>query len=170
MKKQKFPFLIVLFLYFINVNATVSFTGEPIIISRHNSALYIHLEKKIHFDYNQIKINKATKLILYKLAKQLLDNKDVKIEIQVYTDTRNNPRFSLNITQQRADRIKEYLVLCGVNPNNLFARGYGDTNVINKCKPFVKCTEAEHDVNRRVAFKILNPEKLQNYKFLKKSR
>jgi len=38
----------------------------------------------------------------------------------------------------------------------LKAKGYGETKLLNKCKDGVKCTEEEHQLNRRTEFRILS--------------
>ena len=166
MKKQLLPLLFVLI--FQTIQATKTTNNDPIEIYRNKYSLFLSLDTKLTFTYNNISLSDNTKIELKKVAKILLSQKDLKVEIQVYTDTRNDPEFSLKITQKRADRIKEFLINNGVNQKNIFAKGYGDTVITNKCKPFVKCTDAEHAVNRRVEFKILNPEKLTNFKMVKK--
>jgi outer membrane protein OmpA-like peptidoglycan-associated protein len=45
-----------------------------------------------------------------------------------------------------------------VAPSRLSAIGYGETQILNHCIDGVKCTEEEHQVNRRVEFKILSTE------------
>jgi len=36
------------------------------------------------------------------------------------------------------------------------AKGYGETQLINKCANGVPCTEAEHQLNRRTEVKVLS--------------
>ncbi len=163
MKKQQFTLVILLLI------STLTFSiNDPIKIYHKKATIYVHLNNPVKFEYNSDKLNNSAKTELKILAKNLILNNDLKVEIGVFTDTRNDPEFSLEITGKRANLIKQYLVKCGVNPDNLIAKGYGDTVIINKCKPFVKCTDAEHKKNRRVEFKILNPEKLTDFKMVKK--
>jgi peptidoglycan-associated lipoprotein len=35
------------------------------------------------------------------------------------------------------------------------AKGYGETQLVNRCADGVPCTEAEHQQNRRTAFRVL---------------
>src|SRR5271165_7492004 len=58
---------------------------------------------------------------------------------------------NLNLSQRRADAVKDYLVSKGVSPSNLTAKGYG------KAKPIVSNDTAEGRAqNRRVAFELTN--------------
>jgi outer membrane protein OmpA-like peptidoglycan-associated protein len=49
----------------------------------------------------------------------------------------------------------EYLIQNGIDRERLTAKGYGETELINKCADGVKCTEAEHQQNRRSEFIIV---------------
>jgi len=44
----------------------------------------------------------------------------------------------------------------GVKKEQLVAKGYGETQLKNKCKNGVTCSEEEHAVNRRVEIKVLD--------------
>jgi Outer membrane protein and related peptidoglycan-associated (lipo)proteins len=48
----------------------------------------------------------------------------------------------------------QWLVKNGVNANRLTGRGYGETQLVNKCSDGVSCTEEEHQANRRSEFII----------------
>jgi hypothetical protein len=58
------------------------------------------------------------------------------------------------LSQKRAEAAIRYLSFSGINPVRLTARGYGETKLVNQCADGVKCTEAEHQANRRTEFKI----------------
>ena len=141
---------------------------DPLKITRKKFSLLVFVPNKLFYEKESVKLSESDKYNLGVIANGLLQNKDLKVQIKVFYDTTLDPEASKNITQKRAEAIKNYLVVCGVNPDNLIAKGYGDTVIINKCKPFVKCTEAEHAVNRRVELVIVNPEKLEHYKMVKK--
>ena len=48
----------------------------------------------------------------------------------------------------------DYLVQQKIDPARLTAKGYGETKLLNKCKDGVKCSEEEHQINRRTEFRI----------------
>ncbi|WP_428982476.1 OmpA family protein, partial [Pedobacter punctiformis] len=41
-----------------------------------------------------------------------------------------------------------------ISKNRIEAKGYGETRLLNRCTNGVKCTPAEHQLNRRTEFKI----------------
>ena len=44
----------------------------------------------------------------------------------------------------------------GIEASSLTAKGYGETQLINKCSDGVSCTEEEHQANRRSEFIIIS--------------
>ncbi|HQN57810.1 MAG TPA: OmpA family protein, partial [Saprospiraceae bacterium] len=59
------------------------------------------------------------------------------------------------LSQRRADSAKNYLVAKGIVPERIQAVGYGETMLLNNCGNDVKCSEEEHQLNRRTEFKIV---------------
>ncbi|WP_459641480.1 OmpA family protein, partial [Flavobacterium sp. CGRL2] len=43
----------------------------------------------------------------------------------------------------------------GISEERLSAKGYGETQLVNKCADGVKCTEKQHMQNRRSEFIII---------------
>jgi outer membrane protein OmpA-like peptidoglycan-associated protein len=48
-----------------------------------------------------------------------------------------------------------WLIENGVDKTRLTAKGYGESQLINKCADNVNCTAEEHQVNRRSEFIII---------------
>jgi outer membrane protein OmpA-like peptidoglycan-associated protein/uncharacterized protein YidB (DUF937 family) len=71
------------------------------------------------------------------------------LEIDGYTDNTGDPAANLQLSQQRADAIRLYLVQQGVNPNALLGKGYGDTQPIA-----TNATEEGKFRNRRIEFTV----------------
>jgi outer membrane protein OmpA-like peptidoglycan-associated protein len=50
----------------------------------------------------------------------------------------------------------------GISSERLTGKGYGERMLVNNCTNGVKCTEEEHQLNRRTEFVIKNPEVINN--------
>ena len=83
-------------------------------------------------------------------------NPSIKIEVKSHTDSRAPDSYNLNLSNERAQSTKNYIVSKGIDSNRVFSKGYGETELINKCSNGVKCTQAEHAMNRRTEFVIIN--------------
>ncbi len=111
--------------------------------------------KSIYFDFNDDKIlPDAEKDLAY--LKTLMDQyADMVIELSSHTDCRGDNEFNKKLSQRRANSTKAWLVEEGVAPARIKSVGYGETKLLNKCKDGVKCSEEEHQLNRRSEFKII---------------
>ena len=61
----------------------------------------------------------------------------------------------MNLSKKRAKSVVDHLVGKGIAKARLTPKGYGETKLVNKCGNKVKCTEEEHQENRRVELKVL---------------
>jgi outer membrane protein OmpA-like peptidoglycan-associated protein len=91
---------------------------------------------------------------LDKLADFMLDNPDFHLAISGHTDSDGREEFNLQLSQERAEAIMEYLVYFGnVSEDRIEAKGFGSS------KPLVEETSDENkNLNRRVEFEITRQE------------
>lgn len=85
---------------------------------------------------------------------QIMKQYPISAELSSHTDCRASHAYNIELSQKRAESAVRYIVLKGIDPARLKAKGYGETNLINHCSDGVDCTEAEHQANRRTEFKI----------------
>lgn len=112
----------------------------------------------IYYDYDQWDIRPDAAVELDKLAKVFLSNPGLTFELSSHTDSRGGDTYNLVLSDARAKSAVDYLVRHGVPPERLVAKGYGETMLVNQCRNGVKCTEEEHQANRRTEFKVLSRE------------
>ena len=72
------------------------------------------------------------------------------IEIGGYTDNTGDPASNLQLSEQRAMAVRDYLVKQGVDPAAVVAKGYGDTKPIAS-----NDTEEGKFHNRRIEFSVV---------------
>lgn len=111
--------------------------------------------RHIYFDLDKSYIRKDAKVELEKIVEVLTQNPTIKIEIGSHTDSRQTKQYNQGLSQRRAKSTLDYLVKRGINKNRLTAKGYGETQLVNQCADGVKCSEAEHQLNRRSTFVIV---------------
>ncbi|BDD04988.1 OmpA family protein [Aureibacter tunicatorum] len=87
---------------------------------------------------------------LDKLVNILNDNDDMVIEISGHTDNRGSLKAKMRLSQERADKVKEYLLSNGIDKDRVTAKGYGSMKPVTG-----NGTEEQRKQNRRVEFKIL---------------
>jgi outer membrane protein OmpA-like peptidoglycan-associated protein len=112
----------------------------------------------IYYDYNKANIRPDAAKVLDTLVKVLKDNPNVKVEIGSHTDSRGKDAYNMRLSQARAQSVVDYLVQHGIDASLLAAKGYGETQPVNKCTNGVKCTEEEYQANRRTTFKVTSAE------------
>lgn len=78
------------------------------------------------------------------------------MDIRSHTDSRQPASNNMILSEKRAQSTKDWLVRHGIDGGRLTAKGYGETMLVNKCKDGVKCSEADHQKNRRSEFIITN--------------
>ena len=86
----------------------------------------------------------------------LKSNPGTRIELSSHTDSRGSKAYNKHLSQMRADAIKSYLISKGINPNRIVSIGYGEERLLNNCSDGVSCSEAQHRINRRTEYKIIN--------------
>ncbi|WP_316849295.1 OmpA family protein [Pedobacter agri] len=122
---------------------------EPVEINK-----AIRLEN-IYYDFDKWNIRPDAAVELDKLVKIMLDNPTIWIELGSHTDSRGKDAYNLSLSQKRAESAVQYIISRGVNKNRITAKGYGETQLLNKCANNVQCSDAEHQLNRRTEFKIV---------------
>jgi len=110
--------------------------------------------KMIYFDLNKYNIRTEAALDLEKILVVLNDNPTMKLDIRSHTDSRATHQYNEVLSERRAKSTIKWLIKNGVAPNRLTGKGYGETQLVNQCADGVKCTEEEHQANRRSEFII----------------
>jgi outer membrane protein OmpA-like peptidoglycan-associated protein len=74
-----------------------------------------------------------------------------KVEVGGYTSSTGRPEYNLELSQRRAEAVRDYLVKRGVNPANVTAKGYGMANPIAS-----NATEEGRIANQRVELRYFS--------------
>lgn len=109
----------------------------------------------IYYDFDKSNIRPDAAEILDQLVLIMKENPSMKVELGSHTDSRGSDSYNMALSDRRAKSAVKYIVERGISPDRITAKGYGETQLVNKCSNGVKCTAAEHQANRRTEIKIL---------------
>jgi outer membrane protein OmpA-like peptidoglycan-associated protein/tetratricopeptide (TPR) repeat protein len=109
----------------------------------------------IYYDLDKWDIRTDAKPTLDKLSNTLILNPLIRIQLGSHTDCRGNDTYNQVLSQRRAQSAIEYLIGKGVPPGRMVAKGFGETAPTALCI-CSRCTEDEHQKNRRTTFKIID--------------
>jgi outer membrane protein OmpA-like peptidoglycan-associated protein len=104
----------------------------------------------VNFAFDKSDLLPESYPVLDKAVKLLNDKPDVKVEIGGYTDYIGTEAYNQELSVQRAQTVKDYLVSQGIAANRLTAVGYGKFNPVKDNR-----TEEGRAMNRRIVFKIV---------------
>ncbi len=110
----------------------------------------------IYFDLGKWNITDKAAIELEKIFAVMQEYPKMKIDIRSHTDSRSSVKSNLILSDKRAKSIMAWLVKKGIAANRLKGKGFGESQLLNKCKDGVKCTEEEHLLNRRSEFVIVS--------------
>jgi outer membrane protein OmpA-like peptidoglycan-associated protein/tetratricopeptide (TPR) repeat protein len=109
----------------------------------------------IYFDFNKANIRPDAALELDKIVKVMNDYPGMVIELGSHTDSRGSDAYNIKLSDRRAKSSAQYIKEQITNPSRIYGKGYGETKLINQCSNGVKCTDEEHQENRRTEFIII---------------
>ena len=109
----------------------------------------------IYFDLDKYYIRPDAAIELEKIVKVLKRCTDVTIEARSHTDSRASHPYNVILSQNRAQSTVDYIISRGIMKDRISAKGFGETELLNKCKDGIDCSDGEHQVNRRTEFVIL---------------
>ncbi|TDQ30825.1 OmpA family protein [Zeaxanthinibacter enoshimensis] len=109
----------------------------------------------IYFDFDKYNIRPDAEVEIQKVIAAMEKYPSLKLKVNSHTDSRGPDAYNLWLSQKRAESTVNYMVAKGISADRLQFEGYGETKLVNQCSNGVKCTQEEHELNRRSEFIIL---------------
>ena len=104
----------------------------------------------VQFNSGSATLKASSNASLDQVAQLLLDNPEVSLKLAGYTDSSGNAERNLQLSKERAQAVKDYLVSKGVSATRIASEGYGIAN------PRADNSTAEgRALNRRVEMEIV---------------
>jgi outer membrane protein OmpA-like peptidoglycan-associated protein len=108
----------------------------------------LEIKDKVYFDTGKAKIQKRSFKLLDQVAKVILEHPELeKVWIEGHTDEVGGEGLNVELSQRRAESVRDYLVKKGVAAQRLEAIGRGRTMPVAS-----NTTEKGRAANRRVEF------------------
>jgi len=109
----------------------------------------------IYFDYDKSFIRPDAAMILNRVVDVMNKYPNLIVEGGSHTDSRGNEGYNEALSARRAKSTVDYIISKGISSARISSKGYGETQLINRCSNGVKCSKEEHQLNRRTEFKII---------------
>lgn len=138
----------------LHFNYEAEYNPDPVVINidldpaKAGAAIVLN---NIFFDVDKYDLKPKSVTELDKLAKFLSDNPQHRVEISGHTDNTGTEAHNLQLSQQRAQAVSDYLIRKGLDSGRFTRNGYGSK------RPLVaNDTDENRQKNRRIEFKLLN--------------
>ncbi|TBN03027.1 flagellar motor protein MotB [Hyunsoonleella flava] len=111
----------------------------------------------IYFNFDSAKIRKDDSDELARIVDLMVNTyPEMTIKIESHTDSRGPAAYNDMLSNRRATATYNYLTSKGVDASRIIEyKGYGESNLTNGCDGTVRCTEAQHQLNRRTNFIVI---------------
>jgi outer membrane protein OmpA-like peptidoglycan-associated protein/Tfp pilus assembly protein PilF len=107
--------------------------------------------KNVFFATNSAELRPASKTELDKLKALLDENPAMRIRLQGHTDNVGEEADNMDLSDRRANAVKDYLIKAGIKAERLEAKGFGETTPIAS-----NDTPKGRQQNRRTEFLVLD--------------
>ena len=112
-------------------------------------------ENSVNFDFNKATLTSKAKQNLDRLIPVFKKYADTDIKIYGFTDSKGADDYNLNLSNQRAAAVKNYLAAKGLSTSRFTVVGMGEEEPLA-----TNDTDEGRSINRRVEFAILANDKM----------
>lgn len=112
----------------------------------------------IFFDLDKSIIREDAAIELEKIVAIMQQNPLMKVDIRSHTDSRQTAKYNEGLSNRRAKATMDWLIKNGIDTNRLTSKGFGESQLINRCSDGIECDETEHQSNRRSEFIVVSME------------
>ncbi len=110
--------------------------------------------QNIYYDFDKWDIRPDAAERLDHVVTLMNDNPGLSVELGSHTDSRGDDDYNMELSDKRARSAVAYIVSEGIDSTRITAKGYGESQLVNRCRNGVNCSEEEHQRNRRTELRI----------------
>ncbi len=114
----------------------------------------VYETEDINFDYRLWYLRRDAKKEINKVIALMKKYPNMKIDIGTHTDIRGNQKYNLDLSEKRAQSVRNYFIDNDIEISRISGSGYGESQPIVKCATEDSCSEEQHELNRRCEFVI----------------
>ena len=129
-------------------------TTNSTVITTTTSVGSIMTLNNIYYDYDKWNIRTDAITELDQIVNMMKNSPNMEIMLSSHTDARGDNTYNQILSTKRAESARKYLISKGIQAHRVKSKGFGETQLINHCRDNVKCTNDEHQVNRRTEVQI----------------
>lgn len=107
--------------------------------------------ESVNFDFDKSTLRPDDIAIINRNVSSLEKRGNVTIEVAGHTDSRGSDEYNMNLSEQRAETVRSYLISKGIATDRLSAKGYGEFQPIAG-----GATDEDRFENRRVELVPMN--------------
>lgn len=112
--------------------------------------------ENIYFDLDKYNIRPDASVELDKVVALMNKYPEMVIRLESHTDSRANDDYNMVLSNNRAKSTYKYIVSKGIDASRITKyQGFGESQLVNNCSNNVKCSEKQHQLNRRTEFIII---------------
>ena len=134
---------------------TIVLEHKKVEVKKNDDLFKVLKLKPIYFDYDKDNIRPDAAIELAKVVEVLKDYPRMKIDVRSHTDSRGSDSYNLKLSERRARSTGQWIIAQGIDASRVTYKGYGETQLVNGCKNGVKCSDEQHEENRRSEFIVL---------------
>jgi len=123
--------------------------SEAAAIRREGDLLAISLKGDVTFDYDSAIVRPGLYSEIDRISNVLIKYPQTVIRVEGHTDSTGSEIYNMNLSEKRAESVKNLIVERGVSPDRIETRAFGESTPIAD-----NDTEAGRTMNRRVEIKI----------------
>ncbi|MDT0619070.1 OmpA family protein [Salinisphaera sp. P385] len=113
--------------------------------------------KGVKFEFNSAKLTAGAESRLDNVVNALTSADGIDVRIEGHTDSIGSNEYNLELSQDRADSVKAYLVDNGIAASRMVTRGFGETRpVAPNTQPDGSDNPAGRAENRRVELHVID--------------
>ncbi|MCA9674892.1 MAG: OmpA family protein [Kofleriaceae bacterium] len=111
----------------------------------------VEISDIVYFDFDKARIKSKSFQVLDAVVGVLNAHPDIRVRVEGHTDDQGTAKHNMELSQRRAEAVRDYLIKKGIDAGRLEAQGFGQTRPLAEGR-----SKAAREKNRRVEFIIID--------------